>query len=70
MASDSAVEMPSVSPPRNCLGSAIAEMLSASELRDVDAKVKQLIDGAVSDAKAAPVPGAEDLLTDVYVSYP
>jgi pyruvate dehydrogenase E1 component alpha subunit len=47
-----------------------AEMLNTAQLREVDAKVKQLIDGAVSEAKAAPLPKAEDLLTDVYVSYP
>jgi pyruvate dehydrogenase E1 component alpha subunit len=39
-------------------------------LRGIDAEVKQLIDAAVSEAKAAPLPTAEDLLTDVYVSYP
>src|SRR5579864_3930499 len=47
-----------------------AEMLTPDELRGVDAKVKQLIDNAVSEAKAAPLPTAEDLLSDVYVSYP
>ncbi len=47
-----------------------AELLSSDELRGVDAKVRQLIDGAVSEAKAAPLPTAEDLLSDVYVSYP
>jgi TPP-dependent pyruvate/acetoin dehydrogenase alpha subunit len=47
-----------------------AEMLNTAQLREIDAKVKQLIDGAVSEAKAAPLPKAEDLLTDVYVSYP
>jgi pyruvate dehydrogenase E1 component alpha subunit len=47
-----------------------AEMLTPDELRSVDANVKQLIDNAVSEAKAAPLPGAEDLLSDVYVSYP
>jgi pyruvate dehydrogenase E1 component alpha subunit len=47
-----------------------AEMLKPDELRGVDAKVKQLIDTAVSEAKAAPLPTAEDLLSDVYVSYP
>jgi TPP-dependent pyruvate/acetoin dehydrogenase alpha subunit len=47
-----------------------AEMLTSNELRGVDAKVGQLIDDAVKEAKAAPLPTAEDLLTDVYVSYP
>lgn len=47
-----------------------AEMLSADQLRGVDAEVKTLIDSAVTQAKAAPLPTAEDLLSDVYVSYP
>ena len=45
-------------------------MLTAAQLRGVDAEVKSLIDSAVSEAKAAPLPTAEDLLSDVYVSYP
>jgi pyruvate dehydrogenase E1 component alpha subunit len=32
--------------------------------------VKALIDDAVAQAKAAPLPDAADLLADVYVSYP
>jgi acetoin:2,6-dichlorophenolindophenol oxidoreductase subunit alpha len=44
--------------------------LGADDLRKVDEEVKQLIDDAVTKAKAAPLPGKEDLLTDVYVSYP
>ncbi|CAN0621382.1 Acetoin:2,6-dichlorophenolindophenol oxidoreductase subunit alpha [Burkholderia multivorans] len=47
-----------------------AEVLTVDELRAVDAQVRQLIDAAVADAKAAPLPDAADLLTDVYVSYP
>ncbi|KVN03591.1 thiamine pyrophosphate-dependent dehydrogenase E1 component subunit alpha [Burkholderia stagnalis] len=47
-----------------------AEVLTADELRAVDAQVKRLIDDAVAAAKAAPLPDASDLLTDVYVSYP
>jgi pyruvate dehydrogenase E1 component alpha subunit len=47
-----------------------AEVLTIDELREVDAQVKTLIDDAVADAKAAPLPDAADLLTDVYVSYP
>ncbi|AOK52925.1 ABC transporter substrate-binding protein [Burkholderia stagnalis] len=47
-----------------------AEVLTADELRTVDAQVKRLIDDAVAAAKAAPLPDASDLLTDVYVSYP
>ncbi|RQS66119.1 thiamine pyrophosphate-dependent dehydrogenase E1 component subunit alpha [Burkholderia sp. Bp8963] len=47
-----------------------AEVLTVDELRAVDAQVKALIDDAVAQAKAAPLPDAADLLTDVYVSYP
>ena len=47
-----------------------AEALTTDELRAVDAQVKALIDDAVAQAKAAPLPDAADLLTDVYVSYP
>ncbi|MBN3791580.1 thiamine pyrophosphate-dependent dehydrogenase E1 component subunit alpha [Burkholderia sp. Ac-20353] len=47
-----------------------AEALTVDELRAVDAQVKELIDDAVAQAKAAPLPDAADLLTDVYVSYP
>ena len=35
----------------------------------MDAEVAQLIEEAVAEAKAAPKPGAADLLTDVYVKY-
>ncbi|AJK46770.1 thiamine pyrophosphate-dependent dehydrogenase E1 component subunit alpha [Burkholderia plantarii] len=47
-----------------------AEMVEAAALRAIDADVKRLIDESVAAAKAAPLPSAEDLLTDVYVSYP
>ncbi|WP_396328434.1 thiamine pyrophosphate-dependent dehydrogenase E1 component subunit alpha [Burkholderia anthina] len=47
-----------------------AEALTTNELRAVDAQVKALIDDAVAQAKAAPLPDAADLLADVYVSYP
>ncbi|KWF36948.1 thiamine pyrophosphate-dependent dehydrogenase E1 component subunit alpha [Burkholderia pseudomultivorans] len=47
-----------------------AEALTSGELRAVDAQVKTLIDDAVAQAKAAPLPDAADLQTDVYVSYP
>ncbi|HDR9248772.1 thiamine pyrophosphate-dependent dehydrogenase E1 component subunit alpha [Burkholderia vietnamiensis] len=47
-----------------------AEVLTTDELRAVDAQVKALIDDAVAQAKAAPLPDAADLLADVYVSYP
>ncbi|MBI0328240.1 thiamine pyrophosphate-dependent dehydrogenase E1 component subunit alpha [Burkholderia plantarii] len=47
-----------------------AEMVEAAALRAIDAAVKRLVDDSVAAAKAAPLPSAEDLLTDVYVSYP
>jgi acetoin:2,6-dichlorophenolindophenol oxidoreductase subunit alpha len=43
--------------------------VSGDELDLIDKEVAQLIDQAVEQAKAAPPPGPEDLLTDVYVSY-
>ncbi|QYJ15395.1 Acetoin:2,6-dichlorophenolindophenol oxidoreductase subunit alpha [Rubrobacter xylanophilus DSM 9941] len=46
-----------------------AGLLGEEELDRIDAEVKQLIDEAVEEAKAAPEPAPEELLTDVYVSY-
>ena len=43
--------------------------LSAAELAAVDDEVAILIDKAVAEAKAAPLPAPADLLTDVYVRY-
>ncbi len=43
--------------------------VAESELAAIDQEVLELIEGAVADAKSAPKPAAEDLLTDVYVSY-
>ena len=43
--------------------------LSDAQLDEVDTQVAQLIEEAVTEAKAAPVPGPDDLLTDVYVKY-
>jgi acetoin:2,6-dichlorophenolindophenol oxidoreductase subunit alpha len=43
--------------------------LAQADLDAVDAEVASLIDGAVSSAKAAPLPASADLLTDVYVRY-
>src|SRR5258705_2259541 len=47
-----------------------AEMLTSDELRGIDATVQKLIEESVVAAKAAPLPTAEDLMSDVYVSYP
>ena len=46
-----------------------AGVISADELKAIDAEVLESIETAVRDAKAAPLPTATDLTTDVYVSY-
>ena len=46
-----------------------AGVLSAAELKSIDNDVLGLIERAVVEAKAAPQPTADDLLTDVYVRY-
>ncbi len=59
---------------RDCLDLFRAKVTSAklvedSELDAIDSDVGALIDDAVDKAKAAPRPPADELLTDVYVSY-
>ena len=44
-------------------------MLSEAELNTIDDEVMALIEDAVEEAKAAPLPLAEELTNDVYVSY-
>ena len=46
-----------------------AGVISAAELKAIDGEVLGLIEEAVKQAKAAPLPTAADLTTDVYVSY-
>ncbi|HEY9347150.1 MAG TPA: thiamine pyrophosphate-dependent enzyme, partial [Inquilinus sp.] len=46
-----------------------AGLLDIAQMEAIDAEIKQAIERAVVDAKAAAVPGPADLLTDVYVSY-
>ncbi len=46
-----------------------AGVISRVETDAVDAEVATLIDSAVEQAKAAPLPDTADLLTDVYVKY-
>jgi TPP-dependent pyruvate/acetoin dehydrogenase alpha subunit len=46
-----------------------AGILDEGELSGIDESVRALIEEAVSEAKAAPDPTADDVLTDVYVSY-
>ena len=43
--------------------------LTDAQLDQVDSQVAAFIDEAVAEAKAAPLPTPEDLLTDVYVKY-
>ncbi len=44
-------------------------LLEGRQLDQIDGEVKKLIDASVARAKAAPYPGADELLTHVYVSY-
>ncbi|MQA13138.1 MAG: ABC transporter substrate-binding protein [Pseudonocardiaceae bacterium] len=58
----------------DCLKRFRERVTSAGELRGeqldaVDREVADLVERAVQEAKAAPTPTADDLLTDVYVSY-
>ena len=46
-----------------------AGLVDKEELEKIDEQVRTLIDEAVEEAKAAPDPKENDLLTDVYVSY-
>jgi pyruvate dehydrogenase E1 component alpha subunit len=46
-----------------------AGLVEQSDLDEVDSAVARLIDESVDEAKAAPDPTAEDVLTDVYVAY-
>lgn len=46
-----------------------AGVISGAEFEEIDDEVARLIDEAVIEAKAAALPGAKDLLTDVYVAY-
>ena len=44
-------------------------LLDAAELDAIEAEAKQTIENAVAKAKAAPFPGTDEVMTDVYVSY-
>jgi len=46
-----------------------AKVISAAELQAIDTEVLALIDDAVVQAKAAPLPTLADLASDVYVTY-
>jgi pyruvate dehydrogenase E1 component alpha subunit len=45
------------------------KMLKVEDLDTIDAEIETLIDEAVAEAKAAPVPDLSTLTTDVYLSY-
>jgi pyruvate dehydrogenase E1 component alpha subunit len=46
-----------------------AGVVDADELKAIDNEVLGLIEQAVKEAKAAPLPTAADLTSDVYVTY-
>jgi pyruvate dehydrogenase E1 component alpha subunit len=46
-----------------------AKLLEGADLDAVEAEVNQLIEDAVQEARAAPVPTPEMVLEDVYISY-
>ena len=46
-----------------------SDVISSAEFEKIDKQVTKLIEEAVVEAKAAPLPGSKDLLTDVYVAY-
>jgi pyruvate dehydrogenase E1 component alpha subunit len=46
-----------------------AGVINKAEMEKIDKEALDLIEEAVVSAKAAPLPGPKDLLTDVYVSY-
>ena len=46
-----------------------AGVLESDDLRTIDGEVAALLNQAVEEAEAAPMPEPEDLLTDVYVRY-
>lgn len=67
-------EVKNIRATRDCLDKFREKVTSASLLDDadlnaIDGEVAEHIDDAVDKAKAAPMPVASDLLTDVYISY-
>jgi pyruvate dehydrogenase E1 component alpha subunit len=46
-----------------------ADVIGANELRAIDGEVQGVIENAVKEAKAAPLPTLADLTTDVYAAY-
>ena len=67
-------EVEEVRANRDCLAKFVQQVTQADaveqgDLERIDREVAALIDEAVAAAQQAPQPTAEDLLTDVYVSY-
>jgi pyruvate dehydrogenase E1 component alpha subunit len=67
-------EVEEIRSTKDCLmlyrrGVTAAGLVADGDLDAVDTEVRALIDEAVTEAKAAPEPQPDDLLTDVYVSY-
>jgi pyruvate dehydrogenase E1 component alpha subunit len=67
-------EVEQVRATRDCLDqfrrrATSADLVGADELDAIDDEVRQLIDEAVAEAKAAAAPDERDLVADVYVSY-
>lgn len=46
-----------------------AKLIDAAELDAVDAEVRALIESCIASATAAPAPGSDTMLSDVYVDY-
>jgi TPP-dependent pyruvate/acetoin dehydrogenase alpha subunit len=46
-----------------------AGVLEESDLTEIDAAARALMDEAVEEAKAGPAPSTDEVLTDVYVKY-
>ncbi len=67
-------ELESIRDTQDCLKKFAAQVmeagvLTAAEIQAIDKEVLALIEDAVVQAKAAPMPTAADLLSDVYVTY-
>ncbi|CAN1556815.1 AcoA Pyruvate/2-oxoglutarate dehydrogenase complex, dehydrogenase (E1) component, eukaryotic type, alpha subunit [Burkholderiaceae bacterium] len=67
-------ELDDIRANKDCLKKFTAEVtasgvITAAEIKAIDDEVMQLIEKAVKEAKAAPLPTLADLTTDVYVKY-
>ncbi len=67
-------ELDRIREQRDCLKAfretaAARDLVDSAALDEVDARVADLIDRAVTEARAAPAPNPDDVTTDVYVSY-